>query len=331
MLGWLNKIVSWWKGRRSPEPGPTESRVAEPSTPCRLERIILTDGVARTLFEDYTDHRDSPRGDEEVGWILLGLRQEREAIALAALPAGTQRDAGSAHIRFNSDAQALASRIVRQKDKRLQIIGVVHTHPGTMRWPSDGDFHGDSQWVGQLRGGEGVFGIGTADVRPNEATSAHVQVFSGLCFSWYALGSQDNRYRLLPVQVALGPDLALPLRPVWGVIENFAQAIDRLCRQFAKVQLEVIDEDATFSPTLPPSPSFKGTGAACLLCVKIALTEPKQQLRLLLNEAEARYYWEREGELIAIDPHEPQPDRAVYLILAELAKEPAATACETIR
>ena len=55
------------------------------------------------------------------------------------------------------------SRIVRQTDRRLTIVGVVHTHPGSLRHPSDGDFRGDSEWVASLRGGEGVFGIGTAD------------------------------------------------------------------------------------------------------------------------------------------------------------------------
>ena len=259
-----------------------------------------------------------------IGWILLGLRQEGEAIALAALPAGTQRDAGAAHIRFNSDAQALASRILRQKDKRLQIVGVVHTHPGKMRWPSEGDFDGDSRWVRQLRGWDGVFAIGTADGRPDEPTDSNTQNFSVLCFSWYALGPADDRYRPLQVKVTGGADLALPLRPIWNVIETFAQPLDKLCRQFARVQLEVIAE------ALTPNTSPRGRGERGVLCVKIALADPKQQLRLLLSDAEARYYWERDGELIAIDPHEPEPDRAVYLILAELAREPAATGCETI-
>jgi len=316
MLGWLNKIKLWWQGCCSLEQRQTQSLStnSSASTPrARLERIVLTDGVARTLFDDYAEHRRSDRGDEEIGWILLGLRHEGEAIALAALPAGTQRDAGLAHIRFNTEAQALASRIVRQKDKRLQIVGVVHTHPGSLRCPSDGDLQGDSLWVGQLRGGEGIFGIGTADVRSQaqkDAGGGHVQIYGEMCFSWYALGVGDRRYRPIPVQVTIGPDLALALRPLWNVIEANAAPLNKLCRQFAKVHFEVIDEEP-----------------AKLLCVKIALAEPKQQLRLLLNECEARYYWDKGGELIAIDPHEPRPDRAAYLILAELASEPAVSAC----
>src|SRR5580765_192548 len=137
MLGWLTKIQSWWRGRCAIEQA-AQPVLPKLPAPQRLERIVLAEGVARTLFDDYAEHRNSERGDEEIGWILLGLRQEGVAFALASLPAGTQRDAGWAHIRFNSDAQALASRIIRQQDKRLQIIGVVHTHPGSLRAPSDG-------------------------------------------------------------------------------------------------------------------------------------------------------------------------------------------------
>ena len=122
-----------------------------------LERIVLTDGVGRSLFEEYAAHRDTNRSEEETGWVLLGVREVNEAVVLATLPAGAGRDAGVAHVQFNSSGQALASRIVRQFDRRLSMLGVVHTHPGSLRHPSDGDYRGDSAWVGQLRGGEGVF------------------------------------------------------------------------------------------------------------------------------------------------------------------------------
>src|SRR5947208_1667695 len=83
-----------------------------PKKYCRLERLIITDQVCRTLFLEYAEHRSGARGDEEIGWIILGRREETHAIALATLPAGTHRSAGVAHVRFNSSAQALASRIV---------------------------------------------------------------------------------------------------------------------------------------------------------------------------------------------------------------------------
>src|SRR4051794_27135813 len=71
-----------------------------------LERILLTDGVGRTLFEEYAAHRASSRGKEETGWMLLGLRESCEAIALATLPAGTRAEASASHLIFNSTAQA---------------------------------------------------------------------------------------------------------------------------------------------------------------------------------------------------------------------------------
>jgi hypothetical protein len=309
MFGWIYKFKSWWRGDKPVE------RVPAPS-PCRLERIVLAEGVARTLFDGFTEHRQSPRGDEEIGWILMGLRQDGVSIALAALPAGSQRDAGHAHIQFNSDAQELASRIVRQKDKRLQIVAVVHTHPGSLRTPSGGDFQGDSQWVSQLRG-EAAFGIGTADVRAGDTPRDHRQVLGSLGFSWYALGIGDRSYRELKVAVTNGPDLALPMQPIWNVIETFAQPINNLCRQLAKVELEVISS--------PPPP---GEGRKSFLSVKISLAEPSQKIRVLLNDSGVQYYWDKEGGLIAIDPHESQPDRAVYLILAQLAKVASAEQLE---
>src|SRR5262249_33355202 len=82
----------FWRGRRT-------ARAAEPgAAPApgkqvyqRLERVLLTDEVNRTVLEEFAAHRDSERGDEETGWVLLGLRDEREATVLATLPAGAGR------------------------------------------------------------------------------------------------------------------------------------------------------------------------------------------------------------------------------------------------
>ncbi len=80
----------------------------------RLQRLVLTDHVCRTIFEEYAGHRQSTRGEEETGWVLLGLREAEEVLVLATLPAGAERSAGVAHARLNAGARARASRIVRQ-------------------------------------------------------------------------------------------------------------------------------------------------------------------------------------------------------------------------
>src|SRR5260370_24126806 len=160
--------------------------------------------------------------------MRLGLRDESEAIVCATLPAGADREAGVAHVHFNSTAQAVASRIVRQTDRRLGIVGVVHTHPGSLRHPSDGDYRGDSLWVGRLRGGTGVFGIGTADGQPpngKPATHTEHRCPEGeQWFSWYDLDDGGRHYRRLSVEVAPGPDLARPLPPIWDATETHAAA-----------------------------------------------------------------------------------------------------------
>jgi proteasome lid subunit RPN8/RPN11 len=283
-----------------PPPGPFEP----------LRRVLLTDSVGRTLFEEYSAHRAAERGDEETGWVLMGLRERDQAVALATLPAGTRRDAGVAHVRFNSSAQALASRIVRQTDRRLTILGVVHTHPGSLRHPSDGDFQGDSQWVQQRRGAEGVFGIGTAD--------AHKEAFRGtlfaqqprpnahclgeLCFSWYALRAGERGYRALPVELTLGPDLARPLHEVWATLEEHAERLDRLYRQQTGIVCSVAEEES-----------------GLVLVVTVPLAEPGDAIRVLLRPKDVRYYVLRGGEVFAIDCPAVSIDQGVYLLLAELA------------
>ena len=215
------------------------------------------------------------------------------------MPAGAERDASEGHVRFNTDAQALASFILRQHDKRLREIGVVHTHPGSMRYPSSGDLLGDSRWVGQLRSGEAVFGIGTSDGAGEDAEDAHTT--GDVCFSWYALRAGESQYRPLPIETQSGADLGLALRHAWHVIETHATPLCVFAGSWPRADRYCRREPADTARRENPLPMRAATS--------------------LLLEAEARYYWECEGKLNAIEPHEPLLDRAVFLILAELAKE----------
>lgn len=304
LFGEVNRNLRRPRGFTAPLRQPTPG---SPPSYLPLESVSLTDGVGHTLFEEYAAHRKEARGDEETGWVLLGLREARHAVVLATLPAGALRDASASHVLFNSTAQALASRIVRQSNRQLNMLGVVHTHPGSLRHPSDGDFRGDSQWVRVLRNQEGIFGIGTADGRPNDTLFAeqprpHVQTLGELCFSWYTLRQGDTRYRLLPVNVTIGPDLGRPLHRIWSSIETHAERLDRLFRQQAGIKFAVGEA--------PDGPGLE---------VTVPLAEPGDALRAFLTEKEVRYFLLRGGQMFAVDVAETRVDRGIYLLFAELA------------
>jgi hypothetical protein len=273
-----------------------------------LRRVVLADDVSRALFAEYAAHRASDRGGEETGWALLGLRRADEAIALATLPAGTGREADEAHVKFNSAAQAFASRIVRQGHKQLAMLGVVHTHPGSLRHPTSGDFRGDIEWVTNQRGGEGVFGIGTADAEPrldagiSWQPAPNVQCFGDLCLSWYVLGKRDRNYRPLPVELTIGPDLAAPIRSVWDELEAHAERLDRLARQLSRVKFEVAAgrEKAALTLTVP-------------------LPDDGRAVRVELEGKDVRYRLLTPDGALAADLREDRVDVGVFLMLSELA------------
>jgi hypothetical protein len=274
-----------------------------------LRRLILTDDVSRALFAEFGEHRRGERGDEETGWVLLGVRGVDEAVALATLPAGAQRDAGGSHVRFNPTAQAFASRVVRQGNKQLTTLGVVHTHPGSLRHPSDGDFRGDIEWVPNLRGGEGVFGIGTADALKHPPggvawqPSENVQCLGELCLSWYTLADGDRNYRPLPVELTLGPDLAASLRPVWEELENHAERLDRLARHLVGANFEVLEGKQ--KPAL---------------AVTVPLTEPGRSIRVLMEGKEVRYLLFDSGGAMIADFRDDRVDHGVFVMFAELTQ-----------
>ena len=307
-----NQLLVEWRcfWQRTPRLREELIPIPEPNVAYRaLGSVVLTDGVSRTLFEEYAQHRHDVRGEEETGWILMGLRREDEAIALATLPAGAEREAGVAHVRFNTTAQAVASRILRQEDRRLGIVGLVHTHPGSLRHPSSGDYRGDRRWVRLLRGQEGVFGIGTADgeddlINPQVATQPkkHCQCYMGFRFSWYALAAEDRAYRPLPVTMTIGPDLALPLHDVWATIEAHAERLDRLCRQLARMRFEVLQEEK---------------GHVMQLVVPLG---EESSLRAVLRGPDVEYFLVRKDQWLRSDNNEPHVDRGVFLLLAALAE-----------
>lgn len=268
----------------------------------RLSNIVVTAGVGETLFGEYAAHRATDRGGEEIGWLLLGIRDRETVTVVATLPAGAGRDAGQEHVRFNADAQAVGGRILRREDKRLVPVGVAHTHPGTLRHPSRGDYLGDRDWVSNLRGGDGVFAIGTAD-GPDGTVAVQLEPNShargGLRFDWYGLAAGDDNYRPLPVGWTLGPDLGAVLRPAWPAVEAHAARVENLARQLQGVAVQ-------------------SAGDAIIVTVPVA--GRNAEIRAVLFEKSTAFVYTAGGRDLLPDlPAATPPDAGVFLLLAELA------------
>ena len=232
-------------------------------------------------------------------------------MVLATLPAGANRERGR------------RSRAVQQQ--MLRPWPAASCGKGTsgsrcsawstriravLRHPSDGDFQGDSAWVGPSRGGEGIFGIGTAEgLQANSvagwpAAAAACAKSGRVADSWYALDEGDRQYRPAAVQLTLGPDLALPLHEYLDDDRGFAEPLERL---------------------VPPASRhdvFRGgcrPAADRLWRSTIETGRTGTALRIVLEGKKAAYYWQRGHELLAVDPPaEPTGPRSVYLVLAEL-------------
>ncbi|MFL5328187.1 MAG: hypothetical protein ACJ8C4_04675 [Gemmataceae bacterium] len=121
-----------------------------------------------------------------------------------------------------------------------------------------------------------------------------------MSWSWYALAPTDRQYRALPFEITLGPDLAQPLRPIWGVLECHAERLERLTRQLSRVRLGLAEDSAA-------------------LVVEVPLVESDETIRVILAGKEVRYLVVRDGNAQAADLPEPRVDQGVYLLLAELA------------
>jgi len=162
--------------------------------------------------------------------------------------------------------------------------------------------------VAQLRGQEGVFGIGTADGPESDGAlfawqpRAHVQCWSGLRFSWYSLRHGDREYRPLPAELTYGPDLARELHFLWPVLEQHASELERLCRQQLGVRFEV-------------TTGSEGPG----LVVQLPLAERGDAVQVVLRPDRVRYYVLQGGQVLEVKHEEDRVDRGVYLLLAELS------------
>jgi hypothetical protein len=111
----------------------------------------------------------------------------------------------------------------------------------------------------------------------------------------------DRNYRALPIDVTLGPDLALPLRAVWAELENHAERLDRLARQIGRVTFDVIEGNAKAA-----------------LVVNVPLADPGKMIRVVMEGKHVRYLLLGPDGALAADFQDDRVDRGVFVMLAEL-------------
>src|SRR5205823_6352015 len=59
------------------------------------------------------------------------------------------------------------------------------------------------------------------------------------------------------------------------------------------------------------------------LLARIPVADTRDSLRIVMHRDEARLFLDRDGDLVAIDAQKQQLDGAVFLVLAELARQRA--------
>lgn len=264
-----------------------------------IEEWHCTTGVLETLDQEYQEHQQSDRGDEELGWVLLGERIASRAIVQATLPAGANRQASATHIRFNATAQAVAVRLLFAQGHRLQLLGLVHTHPGQMRQPSSGDLQGDQQWILQLPGQQALFGIGTVK------HSSRIDLQSASAnhrFDWYTLSTAMQQYQAVRLTIVEGQDVATILRRVWPILETHADAIERLSHLFKKLQLGLLN------------------GAEPGIVIKIPLPAGQDYLQVILQNRSRKWIYSRDERLYQPTINSDEPlEKAIFQFLTEWA------------
>ena len=92
------------------------------------------------------------------------------------------------------------------------------------------------------------------------------------------------------------------MHPVWSTIEAYAEQLERLFCQHAGATMDVAagQRGPALSLTLP-------------------LVEPERRVCVVMEGNEVRYFLADGNDLSWVRTHETRVDRAVYLLLAELA------------
>jgi proteasome lid subunit RPN8/RPN11 len=187
-----------------------------------LEKVILMKPIADLLFGEYGKHLQGPHAEKEMGWVLLGhtsiaqysnpdksTTQSWAAMVTDIISSSTTgHDSGVGHFVFDSDEVLRQYSKLTLRKLGLEVLGMVHTHPGGNRYPSDADLLQDLQWVPTLKAKKGIFGIGTEMktwVPAGDYQTRPYLAKSGMVFTFFLLRMDSDRYEPIEVSVQEAP------------------------------------------------------------------------------------------------------------------------------
>ena len=290
---------------RRPSPAGPVNPAARPLRP--LARLRLTDQVSHTLFDEFAAHRAGARGDEETGWVLLGLREGDNALALATLPAGAGREAGQAHVRFNASAQRSAAGRSGSMTGDCRCSAWSTRIRAVCGTPATGISAGTANGSGSFAAAKGY----SESARPIVAQD---RPMPWLGSPWHTVNAWEIcAFPGMLWARTIGPIGHCPLRSRWAPI--WPSHCGRCGAKSRNTPSGWINWPGSRPVTFGVLPGRK----APALAVEVPLADPGQAVRILLEGKEVRYYLVRDGEPFAADIGEVRVDQGFYLVLAELA------------
>jgi hypothetical protein len=194
--------------------------------------VRVTAGVVDRLLADVADHLRGPHAHDETGWVPIG-RVAAGVVSVEGLLSAGRRPFASPAAFEPDHAHVLAALVLLQAREPADVVGLIHTHPGSMDWNSAVDQVADEGHVLALPGGIGVYPI---VVRERRASGPVVR--AGVRVAWWGLrASRPAVYAPCRVEVVPGEDAGAWLGPHDDALAEAGEVVLELLERGVAVTL----------------------------------------------------------------------------------------------